>query len=309
VSNELRLALQGKTMLIQPWGRDSLRVRVAMGGGDVVLDKPGALIDPGSDAKGWPTAATVHGAISVTPQSIQNGRISATVGDDGLITFAKNGSTILRERQRSLLSGTTTTASDVFFISINNSLSQCDGGPCCIGIDGFHMNDQARINVSACSYITDTYQYWTTHWSFDDNYLKGTSPTTTINILFDGKCLGADNKTGASLNTGEDVFCNRSDPVQQWSGLKPAKTVGEVAVGPLKSSAGKCLSAVISPISKNGTLQNGDSVVLAPCNESNPLQQWSVVTTPARIAAADPVSRQKVEVRFEKVLEKEALYG
>jgi hypothetical protein len=305
---DLRLISKDSNLLIEPWGRDSLRVRIAMGAGGVDLDKPGALIKPGSDNKGWPTSTP--GEVAVNARSIQNGHISASVGDDGSITFAKNGLPVLRESSRKLLAGTTTTASDVFFISINNSLAQCDGGPCCIGIDGFHMNDQAQINVSACSYVTDTYKYWTTHWSFDSAYLEGTSPTTTINILFDGKCLGADHKVGASVNTGEDVFCNRSDAVQQWSGLKPAKTVGEVAVGPLTSQvAGRCLAAVVPAGRMKGTLQNGDPVTLVACNASDPLQQWSVLSAPARIAAVDPVPRPKVEVRFEKMLKEEKIFG
>ena len=91
------------TVKIEPWGANSLRIRVALGGRSI-QDLAGALIRPGSDNKGaapvpvLPSAVTVHESAA----RITNGNIAATIGPSGLINVSRvsDSAIILRELSR-----------------------------------------------------------------------------------------------------------------------------------------------------------------------------------------------------------------
>ena len=135
-ASALHYEYQDNTIHIEPWGDNSLRVRVASTGS--IHDHHGALITPGSDQKGWPYTV-LDTAVELSDTQITHGAISAQIDPStGLVSVKRGGSVVFRETSRAFLDAETTTASDVFHISINNSKANCDGGPCCIGIDGFH---------------------------------------------------------------------------------------------------------------------------------------------------------------------------
>ena len=95
---------------IEPWGPNSLRVRVAMAGGAVRDGLPGALIPPGSDNKGAPALpAAAQITVDAVASKITNGEISATVSTStGLVTFNRvsDGSVVLQEvGRRSVVDG------------------------------------------------------------------------------------------------------------------------------------------------------------------------------------------------------------
>ena len=71
VDNRLVHELNGETMVIEPWGRDGLRVRVTAG--PAILDTPWALTEPVD------TTAVIE--ISDTEAEIRNGKISARIQD------------------------------------------------------------------------------------------------------------------------------------------------------------------------------------------------------------------------------------
>ena len=99
--NALLARRGGETLRIEPWGKDSLRVRAWMYGN--------------GDAPDWALTETPEAAESVvsvyetdcpagdgtgrkTPEaSVENGRIRATVNHAGVLTFFRDGKTILRE--------------------------------------------------------------------------------------------------------------------------------------------------------------------------------------------------------------------
>src|SRR5947209_10322825 len=84
-----------ETLRIQPWGRDSLRVRAKVGG-PILEGLPGALLDEPSDA-GVPVSAVAVGADEA---SIVNGAITATVSLTGRIRFSRSadGAELLAEQ-------------------------------------------------------------------------------------------------------------------------------------------------------------------------------------------------------------------
>ena len=69
-----------ETVLIQPWGKDSLRVRSTMSPG--IVDTPGALLSP----------VTLEPRIEIHDNGalIQNGKIKAEISKDGQISFSKS---------------------------------------------------------------------------------------------------------------------------------------------------------------------------------------------------------------------------
>lgn len=94
----------GETLRIEPWGKDALRVRAWLDGempaGDRALTEKvpsrRAVIGFYEDTvnEGW-------GEQKTPAAYIENGQIRATVNFAGVITFSKNGKTILREYYRS----------------------------------------------------------------------------------------------------------------------------------------------------------------------------------------------------------------
>lgn len=77
-----------ETVLIQPWGKDSLRVRSTMSSG--IVDTPGALL----------SLATLEPRIEIHNDGalIQNGKIKAEISKDGQISFLKSADdTVLLE--------------------------------------------------------------------------------------------------------------------------------------------------------------------------------------------------------------------
>ena len=90
--NALVFKKGNETMMIEPWGKDSFRVRSTLE--PVFVDRDWAL-----------TEKINHGTaqISVTNEGaeITNGKISAKVNNGGVITFYKDGKQILHEYFRS----------------------------------------------------------------------------------------------------------------------------------------------------------------------------------------------------------------
>ena len=84
-----------ETVLIQPWGRDSLRVRATRG--SEVLERAGALVDDGAR----PASEEHQSEISVSDcgATIRNGRLRAAMDQDGILCFedAASGVTLLQE--------------------------------------------------------------------------------------------------------------------------------------------------------------------------------------------------------------------
>ena len=77
-----------ETVLIQPWGKDSLRVRSTMSPG--IVDAPGALLSP--------VASEPRIEIHDNGALIQNGKIKAEISKDGHICFLKSADdTVLLE--------------------------------------------------------------------------------------------------------------------------------------------------------------------------------------------------------------------
>jgi alpha-D-xyloside xylohydrolase len=100
----LQLSLSGSsadTVRIEPWGANSLRVRVALDGRPI-HEGVGALIKPGSDNKGAAAVRASPIAVDEAAATITNGNIAATVGADGLISVrrASDGAIIMRELSR-----------------------------------------------------------------------------------------------------------------------------------------------------------------------------------------------------------------
>ena len=90
------------TVKIEAWGPNALRVRVAVGGGPI-QELPGALIQPGSDNKGWPVAGSGSAELWRSGSGIANGNIAASVdGTTGLVTIRRpsDGTVLLREAGR-----------------------------------------------------------------------------------------------------------------------------------------------------------------------------------------------------------------
>jgi alpha-glucosidase (family GH31 glycosyl hydrolase) len=92
----------GATVKIEPWGANSLRVRVALAGHTITEDGVGALIPPGSDNKGAAVVPASPVAVDDAAGRITNGNIAATVGVDGLISVSRvsDNAVILRELKR-----------------------------------------------------------------------------------------------------------------------------------------------------------------------------------------------------------------
>ena len=89
------------TVRIEPWGANSLRVRVALDGRPI-HEGVGALIKPGSDNKGAEAARGSPVAVDEATATITNGNIAATVGVDGLISVSRvsDSAIIMRELSR-----------------------------------------------------------------------------------------------------------------------------------------------------------------------------------------------------------------
>ena len=103
--NGLVCRRQGETLRIEPWGRDSLRVRAAMG--PEVLDIDWALTEevekPQADIQVYEVDHWVgDGRIDKRPEaSIQNGRVKAVVNFAGVVSYYRDGALVLREYYRS----------------------------------------------------------------------------------------------------------------------------------------------------------------------------------------------------------------
>ena len=91
----------GATVKIEPWGANSLRVRVALAG-HAISEDVGALIPPGSDNKGAAVVPASPVAVDDVAGRITNGNIAATVGADGLISVSRvsDNAVILQEINR-----------------------------------------------------------------------------------------------------------------------------------------------------------------------------------------------------------------
>ena len=89
------------TVRIEPWGANSLRVRVALDGRPIRAGV-GALIKPGSDNKAAAAVRASPVAVDEAAATITNGNIAATVGADGLISVSRvsDSTIILRELSR-----------------------------------------------------------------------------------------------------------------------------------------------------------------------------------------------------------------
>ena len=89
------------TVKIEPWGANSLRVRVALDG-HPIHEGVGALIPPGSDNKGAPVVPASPIAVDEAAGTITNGNIAASVGPDGLVRVSRvsDGAVVLRELSR-----------------------------------------------------------------------------------------------------------------------------------------------------------------------------------------------------------------
>ena len=85
------------------WGTNSLRIRIGLGG-SAIVDKPGALIPPGDDNKGYPVLKTtsISHTTAATLGTFVNGNIQATVSADGMVTVFRvsDGAVVLREVAR-----------------------------------------------------------------------------------------------------------------------------------------------------------------------------------------------------------------
>ena len=102
--NALVCRRRGETLRIEPWGRDSLRVRAAMGMD--VLDIPWALTEAVEKPQAKISVYEVDhwagdGTIDKRPEaSIENGRVKAVVNFAGVVTYLRDGKKILREYYR-----------------------------------------------------------------------------------------------------------------------------------------------------------------------------------------------------------------
>jgi len=105
IDNALVCRRRGETLRIEPWGRDSLRVRAAMGMD--VLDIPWALTETVEKPQAKISVYEVDhwagdGTIDKRPEaSIENGRVKAVVNFAGVVTYLRDGKKILREYYRS----------------------------------------------------------------------------------------------------------------------------------------------------------------------------------------------------------------
>eukprot|EP00118_Oscarella_pearsei_P028917 m.3257 g.3257 ORF g.3257 m.3257 type:complete len:665 (+) comp9197_c0_seq1:1041-3035(+) len=88
-----------QTMRIDPWGRDSLRIRILVNGTQIRDDLPGALTTA-------PTSSRQD--VEISQKQVKNGNIQATVSDNGLITFTRldDNKVILKESARKLPNST-----------------------------------------------------------------------------------------------------------------------------------------------------------------------------------------------------------
>ena len=95
----------GETLCLEPWGKDSLRVRAWMFDGKSSSDW--ALADKPADAEadvfiGETNVSQGDGSSERFPcASIRNGRLLATVNYAGVLTFYRDDQVILREYYRS----------------------------------------------------------------------------------------------------------------------------------------------------------------------------------------------------------------
>ena len=111
------------TMRIDPWGRDSLRVRVVPPGSQIRDDLPGALIPPPKQL-----TAVREG------NNITNGNIKASVSDNGLLTFSRVGGSseavILQEKQRVFPDETNVKR----FVLSSKDRTDCGYSRCCLDL-------------------------------------------------------------------------------------------------------------------------------------------------------------------------------
>ena len=91
--NSLCFAHRGEMVQIEPWGRDSLRVRATRYSGFTDRDK--ALEETMDHCQ-----AKVHANSSCTCGEIINGKLKATVNEKGVLRFYKEDQLILQEYHR-----------------------------------------------------------------------------------------------------------------------------------------------------------------------------------------------------------------
>ena len=90
--NALVFKKGNETLLIEPWGKDSLRIRSTME--RELVDRPWALTEKVKSEKAKIKIENGNG-------SITNGKIEARVNGNGIITLLKDGKIILHEYFRS----------------------------------------------------------------------------------------------------------------------------------------------------------------------------------------------------------------
>ena len=104
IRNALVCRRQGETLRIEPWGKDSLRVRAAMG--PDVLELPWALTEAVEKPEALIRIYQVDhwagdGSIDSRPEAfIENGRMKAVVNFAGVVSYYRDGVLILREYYR-----------------------------------------------------------------------------------------------------------------------------------------------------------------------------------------------------------------
>ena len=88
--NTLLFELKYEKLMIEPWGKDSLRLRASVGP-KILMDFPGALLDP--------ALSQTQIEISEDKAVIRNGKLTAEMLKDGHLRFVNNitGATLLEE--------------------------------------------------------------------------------------------------------------------------------------------------------------------------------------------------------------------
>ena len=105
--NALLARKGGETLRLEPWGKDSLRVRAWMYDGPSTADWALTETPEAAEAKidiGTEDFRTGEGPVIQVPcAAIENGRIRATVNQAGVLSFYRDGRLILREYYRNYI--------------------------------------------------------------------------------------------------------------------------------------------------------------------------------------------------------------
>jgi alpha-D-xyloside xylohydrolase len=219
----------GQTIKIDPWGRDSLRVRIAPPGQEIRDDLPGALnVQPKS-----------HGKVQLSGNNITNGNLKASVADTGLLTFRRVGGAseivILQEQERSFPSG----ANVKRVVLTAKQHTNCNNNRCCLDltsatarVTSCHAHNQmklisqpdARVLLSQngkCVTVKENSHVEVGQCFSNQDDQKWTYDSNTHQIIAAGisKCLAVSSEeTGIAKQNAstELVICNHTDVRQQW---------------------------------------------------------------------------------------------